>query len=127
MRTWATEPYDRGVPSEEILQAAAVRLVKAMAVYRVTPTIAAADRVIAARLAVKEAFIDAGWQPPETTIAAMERDRLLLREHASSLDVADKREGPDAVERRMTGWAPQPVSLRLALRCCAADGVSPYS
>lgn len=113
------------MPSEEVLQAAAVRLVKAMALYRVAPTVAAADRVIAARIAVKEAFIDAGWQPPESTLAAMERDRLLLREHSSEDLIADLEgpgtpDRPDAVERRRHAWKPAPASLRLAFSCSSA-------
>jgi hypothetical protein len=105
------------VPSEEVLQSAAVRLVKAMAVYRVTPTVSAADRVIAARLAVKEAFIAAGWDPPPATLASMERDRLLLEQHAGGLDAPAAPEGPDVAERRRRGWHPAPVTVRLAFGC----------
>jgi hypothetical protein len=105
------------VPSEEVLQAAAVRLVKAMARYRLNPSVSAADRVISARLAVKEAFIEAGWNPPPATLQAMERDRLLLREHAGGFEELPGAGEPGPVERRSTLHGPAAITARLGFAC----------
>lgn len=109
------------MPAEEVLQVAAVRLVKAMARYRLSPTAAAADRVIEARLAVKEAFIAAGWEPPTTTRLAMERDRQLLQEHAGGFEEDSGQDRPDRAERRRTRTWPAPAPARCSLRVSLAE------
>ena len=103
------------MPSEEVLQAAAARLVRAAELYRAQPSVATADRVIEARLAVKEAFIAAGWEPPESTLAAMARDRLLLREHAGSLDDQSPAQGRADRRRSRIGFASP--AMRMAFSC----------
>lgn len=90
------------MPSERALQEAAARLVQAMQAHEAERTVTTADDVIAARLAVKQAFINAGWDPPERTLREMERDRLLLREHAGRMERQPPPERPRRAERRHT-------------------------
>lgn len=104
------------MPTEEVLHAAAARLVAAKDSYAANPTPAAADRVIAARLAVKEAFIAAGWEPPESTLKSMQRDRLLLREHAGTLEGQSKgSESSHRAERRRSRVFTLPGGSRLVV------------
>ena len=102
------------MPSEEVLQAAAGHLVAAIKAYESSPTPAAADAVIAARLAVKEAFIAAGWEPPDSTVAAMQRDRFLLDEHAGYAEgqPSDASQRPGQAQRRRTTELNRPIRRR---------------
>jgi hypothetical protein len=74
------------MPSAETLTNAALRLAEAVARHELERSVASADAVIAARLAVKEAFIEAGWQPSERALRQMQADRDLLLEGAGVLD-----------------------------------------
>lgn len=74
------------MPSPETLTKAALRLAEAVARHEMERTVQSADEVIAARLAVKEAFIEAGWQPSDRAIRQMQADRELLRESPGILD-----------------------------------------
>lgn len=105
------------MPSEEVLLAAAERLLEAAHVHLREQTVASADAVIAARLRMKETFIEAGWVPPPAAQQSMKRDRLLLQTHAG--DVEDQplertslRHAPlraiRPVFRRLIALAPEP-------------------
>lgn len=74
------------MPSAESLTNAALQLAQAVARHEVERSIESADAVIAARLAVKEVFIEAGWQPSDRALRQMQADRDLLSESAGVLD-----------------------------------------
>lgn len=75
--------------SEEPLVAAARRLAEATDVYALWPTTATADEVTAARIALEDVFVEAGWTPSARDRERMERDRELLRHRVGHLDRDD--------------------------------------
>jgi hypothetical protein len=74
----------RLMPSEQTLLAAAWRLVQAADEHEHLSTVESADAVIAARLNLQEAFVEAGWVPPRYRQEEMQRDRAIVR-HAVGL------------------------------------------
>lgn len=78
---WHTRRKGQRVsPDQPAVLRAAERYVAASRRFDSRPTVAAADAVIVARLALQEVFIEAGWVPPRPRQEEMQRDRLLVRQ-----------------------------------------------
>ena len=71
------------MPADQALDDVARRLVQALTDYASDAALDNADAVIAARLAVFDAFVAAGWVAPTARSRVMERDRELLRQQTT--------------------------------------------
>lgn len=90
------------MPSDRTLLAAAWHLVQAADEHEHLGTTESADAVIAARLSLQEAFVEAGWVPPRYRQDEMLRDRAIVG-HAVGLSETIPLPNERIALRRPTG------------------------
>ena len=90
---------------QPVVLRAAERYVAAGRRFEENPTIASADAVIIARLALQQVFMDAGWLPSQARQEEMQRDWLIVQ-HCVGID--------DYVERQMLSRVRDAAGARTA-------------